>query len=131
MKLPAILTRFAVSTGDMDPELVTRSVILQPTRILKKGQLREAPRPPVVENSWEIETPKRTLYSLDESMAELLSIVWPKREEIVSFCQARHLQCLFITVAWADDEHRPIYELSRESLKKIGALNASWIMDLV
>ena len=131
IELPAILTRFAINTRDVVPELASQHIGLEPSRVLKKGEPRTPPRPPVAESSWMIESPRRHLYSLDESMTQVLNIVWPKRREITSFCNKHNLQCLFVTVVWADAEHRPIYELSRQSFKKISALHASWIMDLV
>jgi hypothetical protein len=130
-KLPMILTRFAINTLDVAPEEASNYIGLTPTRILKKGEPRQPPRPPVAENRWQIESQKRTLYSLDESMAELLKIVWPKHERISSFCAEHHFECLFVSVAWIDDENRPIYEFSPQTLEKMGALHASWIMDLV
>jgi hypothetical protein len=129
--LPAVLTRFALNIGDLAAEFVTEQIGLQPSGILRKGQMRQPPRPPVAESSWEIEGPKRNIYSIDESVGQIVDIVWPKRHEILVLCREHGFRCLFVTAVWADDEHRPVYELSHVNLKKMSELEASWIMDVV
>lgn len=130
-ELPAVLTRFTLAIGELDPDFVTDQIGIRPSKVLRKGESRRSPRPPVAESSWEVECMRRKMYSIDESIAETLAIVWPRRKEIVTLCQTQRLECLFVTAVWADDEHRPIYELSSETLKKMSELKASWIMDLV
>jgi hypothetical protein len=129
-KLPAIRTRFALNLGNVDPTLVSKYIALEPTRVLTKGDKREPPRPPVAESAWEIEVAKQNLYSIDESLALILDIVWPNRTQLVSFCRDNNISCLFVTAVWITDEVRPVYELSRVNLKKMSELEASWIMDL-
>ena len=129
--LPIIVTRFSIEMGIHNPDLCTDYIGLNPTRVLKKGAGRQQPRPPVSASSWEIDTEKRTIYSIDDSITELMDVIWPKKDRIVEFCKQYVVQCLFISVVWADDEHRPVYELSRQSLERIGKFNAAWIMDLV
>jgi Mg2+ and Co2+ transporter CorA len=129
MKLPTLFTRFSINTGEVDPDLCTSSIGLQPTKVLKKGQERPAPRPTVLDNRWDIETSRRQIYSIDESLIELLKVIWPKRDRIISFCRENNVDCSFVTAVWASEEHRPVYDLSRDTIKKIAALGASWIMD--
>jgi len=129
-KLPAIRTVFALRIGDVDPVLVSNCIALEPTRILRKGEKRESPRPPVAESTWEIEVGKQNLYSIDDSLTLILDIVWPYKKQIVSFCRDHKIPCLFVTAVWTSDESRPVYELSGVNLKKMSELEASWIMDL-
>jgi hypothetical protein len=131
MNLPLIITRFAILTGERDATSITEQISLQSARVLRKGARRPPPRPPVPENSWEIETQKRQLYSIEDSMIELLNIIWPKKEQICSVCEQHNARCLFVSIVWADDEHRPVWEFSRETLERMQAFHASWIMDLV
>jgi hypothetical protein len=130
-QLPLILSRFSICTDNVDPDVCTSEIGIVPTEVLKKGRSRVHPRPPEPENSWSVETERRTMYSVDESIAELLTILWPKKDQIIALCHKCEAECLFVTAVYANDEYRPVYDISRMSLKRMADLSASWIMDLV
>lgn len=71
------------------------------------------------------------MYSVHESMRDLLHLIWHKRDELITFRTQHKLRSVFVTVVWADDDSRPVYDLCADTLAKMSAFSASWIMGLV
>jgi Domain of unknown function (DUF4279) len=123
MKLPRIQTKFAIDLGPCDPQGCTDFIDLRPHRITTPTVKGFSP-------TWEIEVTECPLYSLDDGLRRVIGIIWPYREKIAKFCADYQRTCQFVSNVTIDDDSRPVFDISSETIGMMVSFKASWIMDL-
>ena len=127
--LPVITTVFAVLGDDrFDPTLCTNAFSLTPTKVLIKGESRPYPRPPVPKSEWRLEIERHTL-DLNEAVAALLDVLWPRRERILDYISSHGLKT-DITCNIRILSERPFYCLNRDTIEKLAFLRAEFGLDI-
>lgn len=125
---PRLNTSFWLTGECFDPRDFTKIVEMVPTDHGVRGQIR-TPRPPVPETFWRLSLEGRRCYEIDEALAELLDLLWPKREAIRSFAKSTGAAVGFDTnVTILED--RPVYSLSPRSLSRMAYLGADYGLDI-
>ena len=130
---PTILTRFWVVGDELNPDVFTRLVGLQPTGSGRKGDPSANPTArklgrTVPKTFWEIEV-ERNSYNTDEGIQEVLGLIWPRRETIVEFLNARpSMKAGFLLVVHIHHDP-PAYEVNRDSIQKLASLGCEFAMD--
>jgi hypothetical protein len=123
MILPRIQTIFAIQLGRCDPQQCTDFIGLKPHRIT-------VPKAEGFSPSWEILKMRADLHSIDDGLKEVIGIISPYSERIIRFCTEQKQDCLFASNVAANEDFRPVYDLSSETINLMASLRASWIMDL-
>lgn len=131
MNRPTLFSKLCLVSEEVDLESCAVAIGLLPTEILRRGDSRGEGRMIVPESSWEVSCPQRVVFSVDESVVELLDLIWPYRENLVSFCKVHRIDCLIVTVAYINEDKRPVYDFGANTLRRMAELQCSWIMDLV
>jgi len=132
MTFPIIQSSFYLDTASVDPDACTVYLGLQPTKIVKKADPFIKAKGGISRNSWQIDTERQHLLSLNQSIEPLLEALWPVRQKVIEFCRQHDLSCIFVSVVWEGTEQtQPAYDLSQEAVSRIAAFEASWNMDIM
>ena len=126
---PVISTDFGIWGDLLDLSECTRQIGLAPTTEETKGQARPNGRPPARETYWGIATQKRRLLSIDDSLVELIEILWPHRFEIVEFLSSKPHSASFETKVTIYAE-RPEYCLSAQTLQRLSFFGIEYCLDI-
>jgi len=127
---PLVDSCLCIAGFDFDVEACTRAVGLEPTRVWRQKHdhiKRSAPGLPTT--NWLVETGKQPCYDISDSVQQILNIVVPKRQEILSFAAANSLSVEFITKV-VITEDRPVYELRPEVLRELAPFSVSYSLDI-
>lgn len=132
-KAPVIETKFCIVGDELDPDAFTRLVGVQPHRTGKKGELSANPMAAkrgvrIPQTFWCIEVEHRS-YSMDEGIQALLAQIWPHREKVLEYLQARPTVTSGMNSTIHMGEDRPVYEISLDSIKKLAELECPFMLN--
>jgi hypothetical protein len=132
-KAPVINTILWLGGEELDPDEFTLLVGLQPTWSGKKGELSSNPMAAkrgvrVSETFWRIEVEQET-YSMDDGIQEVLIRMWPHREKVRTYLEARPSIRIGVIAAIHIYQNRPVYDFSPDSIKKLADLGCGFMID--
>lgn len=79
--------------------------------------------------SWSVGFKKRPFESMDEAVSSVLALVHGTETRLISFVSAHHLR-LSMTCNITIIEARPLYDLSTDTMAKLAALKADFLLDI-
>jgi Domain of unknown function (DUF4279) len=127
-KVPSIASAFIVSGDNFDPSDCTTIFELEPTTITVRGQPRASNRPNAPTTSWCVEI-KRHALSIDEVLREVIEVIWPRRDVILTFTKSASLKVTFTSHVKIYSE-RPEYCLSAVALERMAYFKAEFCLDI-
>lgn len=126
---PLITSRFTITGDSLNPDHCTKMLNIKPTEVGLKGEKRPKGRPDVPVTFWSVSIANKRYYSIEESISEMLDLLWPHRAELVSLLSTSCLSAsLESTVKIYGD--RPEYCLEPETLQRIAFLKASYCLGI-
>jgi len=130
---PLITTIFWMGGEDLDPNAITKTLDLQPTRT--EGQRRvygyylPSGAPHVKKPYWCIERTKQPSYEIDSELSLLLDQLWPKKDAIVGLLKRTgYTAALVVNVTIYKD--RPLYCLSPATLQRLAFFGVEFTLDI-
>ena len=132
-KAPCIRTEFWVEGDELDPDVFTHLVGVQPSKIGRKGELSANPMAAkrgvrIPQTFWCIEV-EHPSYSMDEGIQVLLAQIWPHREKVLQYLKTRPTVAVGMNSTIHVHEDRPVYEVSLDSIKKLAALECRFMLN--
>jgi hypothetical protein len=132
-KAPCIRTEFWIEGDELDPDVFTHLVGVQPSKIGRKGELSANPMAAergvrIPQTFWCIEV-EHTSYSMDEGIQVLLAQIWPSREKVLDYIKTRPSVTVGMNSTIHIDEDRPVYEISLNSIKKLAELECRFMLN--
>jgi Domain of unknown function (DUF4279) len=127
---PYIKVFFAYSGKDLDVDSISAHLGIKPTGIWRQKHehiLRDNPELP--NTNWLYEIEDLRLYSTNEAIEELLKVIWPIRESVVSYNRLSGL-VPSITCTVKIYEDRPLYEVLPQNLQRMGYLGCEFGLDI-
>lgn len=126
---PLITAHFVISGRDFDPAVCTEALGLTPTGIWTQRHEHLKSRVDLPNVEWHLGFDKKPSYSIDESVAEIVSLIWPARERIRELLSSSGLSAsLSCSVTIYED--RPEYCLSTDIMSKLGSLGCKLRLDI-
>lgn len=120
---------FVIAGRDIDPDDVTRTVGLEPTRLWHATNETVLKDPRMSTVNWSVGRRNVASYEVDEAVRQVLDIVWPHREGIQHYRRSREAKaCLVCNVTIRED--RPVYSLSAETMSRLAALDCEFVLDI-
>jgi hypothetical protein len=126
---PTITASFVIGSNELDPEMCTRELGLEPTEIWRQERTHLLSISEVPNTQWIISTGKITSDCVELPLAKLLEVIWPQRDQIVQFLAENQAEC-FVSCDVTITCDRPLFEVSVDSLLKMGTIGASFRMDI-
>ena len=120
-----ITTTFSLSGQAFDPDLFTRLVCIEPTKIWRQRleSLKSNPAFPQIE--WRYVLAKRPHWSMDDAVREMLEAFASRREAIVSFANENkcslHVRCQLFA-----DSSVIIYELTKGTIETLAGFGCEF-----
>ena len=128
-KPPSINVEFVIAGRDFDPQTLTNTIGLVPTRVKHVTNVAVINDPSMDTVIWTIGSKDLNVYSTDEAVQKVLEIIWPNREAILQYLNANRVSAALVcnVTIWED---RPLYDLTVETMKRLITLNCEFIMDV-
>lgn len=131
-RAPVIRTEFRIEGDGLDPDEFTQLVGLQAARSGRKGDLSTnlmaAQRGVRIPQTFWLIVNEDVSYSMDEGVQKVLTQIWPHRKNILHYVTARPRVEMEIYVVIHIGQDRPVYEISRDSIRKMAELDCSFAM---
>jgi hypothetical protein len=126
---PSMNVAFVIAGRDIDPDDVTRTVGLEPSRLWHATNKTVLNDPRMSTVNWIVERCKVTFYEVDEAVRQVLDIVWPHREGILRYqLGSKASASLMCSVTIRED--RPVYALSAETMSRLATLRCEFSLDI-
>jgi len=130
---PRINSMFYITGDPLDVGQCTVATGQQPTKTNKKrvrGKFYPSGRPNVLPADWVLSVVYEPCSSVDDCMAELVNLLYPRAKEIKSLLRKNGYHAGFLTMVTIFEE-RAIYSLSASTLKRLSAFDLEWALDVL
>ena len=128
---PIISSGFSISGTNLVPDECTKEMDLQPTSVGLAGTKRRPDALTTLRTSyWSISFSKEASYDLDEGLAKVLEIMWPKRRKVLGYLRAGSYDEVgfFSTVNIYVD--RPLYRIRPDVLRHMAFFGVKYTFDV-
>jgi Domain of unknown function (DUF4279) len=122
---PSITTCLEIAGDELDPDVCTKSIGIQPTRV-RRAKVRVAG---VAGTSWAFGFEKVPLYSTSDAVEQLLAAVEPHKIAILDFVSSPTVELAVVCNVTITDE-RPEYCLSQEVIRRLASWGAEFALDI-
>jgi hypothetical protein len=128
---PLISTSFTVGGDEFDASEFSNLIETQPIKIWRQKREDLRNRPDLHNFEWIYEINKKPLWSMGETITEVLEIFWPKRNKIISFCEKNKLSTSIdcsIYIEGPIEDLNPEFCLYPNLIQKLADLKAEFGM---
>lgn len=126
---PRISSILWIEGDELDPNLCTQELGLQPMEIGIKGQMLPGRRWPVPHSFWRIGFSKQPSASIDQELHKLLDLVWPARERIKHLIETSAVSCSFVSNVTIEHD-APLLHLNPDTLSRLAFFQVEFGIDI-
>lgn len=128
---PRLSTAFVISKHDLEVEACTAAIGIEPTTVWRQRHAHLTDHPDIPNTNWIVEIRHRELDDVNEAVDELLDLIWPRRAEIRAYLHhSGAMASVVCAVHLGNNDERPVYELSAQTIKRLAELECDFSLDI-
>lgn len=130
-EMPYITASLVIEQNGLDTNLCTISLGLEPTSVWRLRDKSLADHHEIYDTNWILELPERESYNVDDTVKELINLLWPHRNRLLSFLESSGAEASVIcNIRLGIHGERPVYELRNDTIRKLGELQCHFMYNI-
>jgi len=119
-----------IGDENFDPDIATNTLKINPTKVGRKGELIRGGRLKRKESFWEISTDYKKSYDINDQLDQILNIIIPVKEELMSIISSNNLYAKIEFVINIENNEKPAMHLQKNVIDFASEIGAEIDFDL-